>query len=59
MGNGYYVIKTLSMATYLIRQGFDLLKVDDSLRDPKKKVFLFEDTPALRKAMEEYSQNRR
>ncbi|SFQ23331.1 DUF5659 domain-containing protein [Caldicoprobacter faecalis] len=55
--NGYYVIKSMSLACFLIRKGFNLLKVDDSIQDPRKKVFLFEDTPELQRAITEFTQN--
>lgn len=49
-----YIIRSLSMANYLIRNGHDMIKVEDSEKDPKLKVFLFEDTPALRKTMKQF-----
>lgn len=54
--NGYYVIKSMSLACFLIRKGFDLLKVSDSIKDPSKKVFLFEDTPELQQAIHEFDE---
>lgn len=51
---GYYVIYSLSMMNYLVRSGFDVVKVSDSTRNPKIKVFLFMDTPQLQETMKEF-----
>lgn len=47
----YYVIKSLKLANFLVRQGFDILKVSDSEQNSNLKVFLFGDCPELRKSM--------
>ncbi|WP_352168640.1 DUF5659 domain-containing protein [Proteiniborus sp. MB09-C3] len=47
----YYVVKSLKLANFLVRQGFDILKVSDSEHDPKFKVFLFQDCSELRKSI--------
>lgn len=49
-----YIIKGLRMTNYLIRKGFDLLKVEDDIHNSHYKVFLFEDTPELRQAMSRF-----
>ena len=49
----YYVAKTLRMANFLAKK-FDILKVVDDRENPAFKVFLFEDTLALRKWLREY-----
>ena len=51
----YYVVKSLKMMHYLIRQGFDVQKVDDNKENPKWKVFLFSDSEELRQAMTVYN----
>ncbi len=50
----YYVIKSLSMCNYLVRKGFDIVKVVDSKENPRFKVFLFTDCPELQIAMKSY-----
>lgn len=50
----YYKIYSLTMANYLVRQGFDIKKVDDSERDSKLKKFLFHDGVDFRNAMSRY-----
>lgn len=49
----YYVAKTLRMANFLAKK-FDILKVVDDRENPNYKVFLFEDTLALREYLREY-----
>lgn len=49
-----YIVKSLAMANWLCNSGFKILKVEDSERDPKFKVFLFKDTPALHRVMMDY-----
>ena len=55
----YYVIKSLSMMQYLVREGFNILKVENANDNPKLKVFLFEDNKRLRKAMTTYTNSRK
>ena len=50
----YYSIRAIKMANYLVRQGFDIVRVVDNNYNKKFKIFLFKDSPELRKAMEEY-----
>jgi hypothetical protein len=50
----YYIIRSLSMANYLVRQGHNIKKVDDSEKDPSMKVFLFSDSDELRKTMQSF-----
>ena len=52
--NEYYVIKSLSMMNYLVRNGFDVLKVGDNEFYPNLKVFLFADSLELRRCMESF-----
>lgn len=39
------------MTNWLCNNGFKILKVEDSEKDDRLKVFLFEDTPALHHMM--------
>lgn len=39
------LVYSLSMANWLCRNGHDILKVEDNEKQPKFKVFIFEDTP--------------
>lgn len=50
----FYVVKSIRMMTYLIREGFDLFKVKDDDKNSHYKVFLFEDSKKLRKAMNQF-----
>ncbi len=47
----YYPIYSLSMATYLIREGHQVFKIVDNLKQEGLKVFLFIDSPRLRESM--------
>ena len=47
----YYPIYSLSMATYLIREGHQVFKIVDNLKQEGLKVFLFIDSPMLRESM--------
>lgn len=44
----YYVVKSLEMTNFLVRQGHDIQKVDDARHNPEFKVFLFRDSKELR-----------
>ena len=48
-----YLIYSISMVNWLVRNGNDIISVEDSPLDRKgrKKVFSFEDTEKLRKDM--------
>lgn len=41
----FYIVRSLAMTNYLVRNGYDIQKVEDSIDNPKYKVFLFEKTP--------------
>ena len=47
-----YIVRSLSMVNWLCSNGHKILKVEDSDRDPKFKVFLFEDNAALHNTMQ-------
>lgn len=49
-----YIIRSLSMANHLVRNGHDILKVEDSEKDSRFKVFLFEDSAALHNTMKQF-----
>lgn len=46
-----YIVRSLSMANWLCSNGHHILKVEDSEKDSRFKVFLFEDTAALHNTM--------
>ncbi|MGF7057217.1 DUF5659 domain-containing protein [Brassicibacter mesophilus] len=50
----HYVVKSLKIANYLVRSGYDILKVEDSRSNNFYKVFIFEDSPELRKEVKRY-----
>lgn len=49
-----YIVRSLSMTNWLCNHGHKILKVEDSEKDPRFKVFLFEDTVALRNTMKRF-----
>ena len=49
-----YIVRSLSMTNWLCNNGFQILKVEDSEKDDRLKVFFFEDTPALHHMMMQY-----
>jgi hypothetical protein len=49
-----YIIRSLDLMNWLCCQGYRVLKVEDSETDPRFKVFLFEDTPCIRKSVSVY-----
>lgn len=49
-----YIVRSLAMTNWLCNNGFRILKVEDSEKDDKLKVFLFEDSPALHDTMMKY-----
>lgn len=50
----YYPVFSLTMANYLVRCGFDIVKVDDNEKNTKYKKFLFHDSFQLRKSMAKF-----
>ncbi|GEM_PF-996503 len=46
-----YIVRSLSMTNWLCKNGHEILKVEDSEKDSRFKVFLFEDTIDLHKTM--------
>lgn len=53
-----YVIKTQKLAGYLMQKGFELIRLQKDRNNKKKKVFLFEDTDYLRKAITDFTNNK-
>lgn len=49
-----YIVRSLSMTNWLCNHGHKILKVEDSEKDPKFKVFLFENTSALHNTMKRF-----
>jgi hypothetical protein len=51
----YYVCRSLALANYLVRQGFDIKKIDDSRANSKFKICLFLNSPQLEKCVEGFN----
>lgn len=49
-----YIVRSLDLTNWLCGQGYKILKVEDSEKNPKYKVFLFEDTKQIRNSVSEY-----
>ncbi len=49
-----YIVRSLSMANWLCNNGHKILKVEDSEKNSKFKVFFFEDTPDLHNTMSKF-----
>ena len=49
-----YVCRKIRLCTYLIEKGFMYLEEKPNVFDPKRKVWVFEETIDLRNAIEEY-----
>lgn len=49
-----YIIRTMSMANFLIENGFVLRKIDRNSENRNKLIFLFDDTKTLRDTMSHY-----
>ena len=52
------VVFSKELANILVNRGFSILRTEINLRDPKFKVFVFENSPELMAAIEEYKSNR-
>lgn len=50
----YMYIFSQKLAGYLMIRGFKLLRVNHNLDDNSKNVFIFFDTPEIKKAMYDY-----
>lgn len=49
-----YIVRSLAMTNWLCNNGHKILKVEDSEKDSRFKVFLFEDTAALHDTMKHF-----
>ena len=49
-----YIVRSLNMANWLCNNGHKILKVEDSEKDSRLKVFFFEDTVALHNTMAKF-----
>ncbi|MCI8427921.1 MAG: hypothetical protein HFJ03_10425 [Lachnospira sp.] len=49
-----YIVRSLVLTNWLCSQGYQILKVEDSEKNSKFKVFLFEDTRQLRDSVSRY-----
>nr|DAN49614.1 MAG TPA: hypothetical protein [Bacteriophage sp.] len=49
-----YLVRSLAMTNWLCNNGFKILKVEDSEKDDKLKIFFFEDSPELHSTMMKY-----
>lgn len=48
------IVRSLGMTNWLCNNGFKILKVEDSEKNPKLKVFFFKDTPSLHYMVTQY-----
>lgn len=53
-GKRFQIIQSLGMANWLCSHGHKILKVEDCDKNPRLKVFLFEDTAELHRLMVQY-----
>ena len=49
-----YIVRSLSMTNWLCNHGHKILKVEDSEKNSRFKVFFFEDTADLHNTMAKY-----
>ena len=49
-----YIVRSLNMTNWLCNNGHKILKVEDSEKDSRLKVFFFEDTAALHNTMSKF-----
>lgn len=52
-----YVVLHISMANFLISQGFHLLKIDRNRENRERLIFLFEDSERLRNSLNDYKRD--
>lgn len=53
-----YMVRSLPMTNGLCNHSFQILKVEDSEKDARFKVFLFEGTAALHNTMAQFDRNK-
>ena len=49
-----YIVKGLRQMNYLVRNGFDVIKLEEDRNNPKFRVFCFKDSPELRECLKNY-----
>lgn len=49
-----YVCRKIRLCTYLLEKGFEYVEVQQDVFYPDRKVWIFEETSALRDVIEEY-----
>lgn len=49
-----YVCRKIRLCTYLLEKGFEYMEEKPDVFKPNRKVWIFEETPSLRNAIEEY-----
>ena len=54
-----YIVRSIDLVNWLCQRGYRLLKAEDSMGNPKYKVFLFEDSEPLQKCVAEWMSNRK
>lgn len=59
MANDTKIVFSKELANILCSKGFKLLKTEINLKDCKYKVFIFEYSEGLEKAIEEYKESKR
>lgn len=47
------IVYSLRVANELIKRGYQVINVENNIQFPRYKVFFFEDTPEVRKTIEE------
>ena len=52
-----YLIRNVNMANYLLKNGFNLLKIDIDNLDKRRLVFLFADSQLMRDCMSRFSKD--
>jgi hypothetical protein len=50
----YYIVRSLRLMNFLVRQGHDVKKVQDANDSDILKVFLFHDSPLLQRDIKEH-----
>lgn len=57
--NEYFRCYSGGLAVFLLSRGFQMISETYNKKDPRYKVYLFEDTPQLRESLGEYSKKRK
>lgn len=52
-----YVIRNVNMANYLLKNGYQIAKIDIDNIDKRRLVFLFDDSSELRNCMSLFTKN--